>query len=52
MSVGDKFGLIHWPNNVVSSALFSIVSLECVLRHPVSHTARLSRIELNTKLYG
>jgi hypothetical protein len=52
MNVGDKFGLIHWPNSVASSALFSIVSLECVFRHPDSHVARLSRIKLNTKLYG
>ena len=52
MNVGGKFGLIHWPNSVVPSALFSIVSLECVLRHPDSQMARLYRIKLNTKLNG
>jgi hypothetical protein len=51
MNVLDEFGLMHWPNCVIYSELFTIVTLECALRHPVSHMAISSRIKLNTKLY-
>jgi hypothetical protein len=51
MNVLDEFGLMHWPNRVSSCALFTTVTLECALRHPVSHMAISTRIKLKTKLY-